>query len=149
MTEAGAVPVPPDPERPFGLYVHFPYCSARCHYCAFYFVIGRDETRAAYLDAVRGEIEAAARDPRFAGRRVSTVYFGGGTPSLLAATDVDRLLAAIGRALRLDDAGQAHLLALAQPSASPVAAPQEAPTTSAVSDGASSRVIESPTTRPT
>jgi transcriptional regulator with XRE-family HTH domain len=38
------------------------------------------------------------------------------------------VLAAIGRALRLDDAGQAHLLALAQPSASPVAAPQEAPT---------------------
>ncbi|MEZ5066189.1 MAG: radical SAM family heme chaperone HemW [bacterium] len=98
MTESGAVPVPPDPERPFGLYVHFPYCSARCHYCAFYFVVGRDETRAAYVDAVQGEIEAAARDPRFAGRRVSTVYFGGGTPSLLAAKDVDRLLATIGRA---------------------------------------------------
>jgi len=87
-------PVPPDPSRPFGLYVHFPFCAARCHYCAFYFVVGRAEVRAAYVDAVASEISRAAEDERFAGRQVHSIYFGGGTPSLMADGDVARVLKA-------------------------------------------------------
>jgi oxygen-independent coproporphyrinogen-3 oxidase len=82
----------PDPGAPFGIYVHFPFCAARCHYCAFYFVVGREEVRDAYLGAVVSEVVRAGADPRFAGRPVDSVYFGGGTPSLMAAGDVGEVL---------------------------------------------------------
>ncbi|MGQ0723253.1 MAG: radical SAM family heme chaperone HemW [Candidatus Eiseniibacteriota bacterium] len=78
----------------FHLYVHFPFCSSRCPYCAFYFVVGRREARAAYVDAVVEEIARAAADPRFAGRAVASIYFGGGTPSLMEPGAVARILAA-------------------------------------------------------
>jgi oxygen-independent coproporphyrinogen-3 oxidase len=81
-------------DAPLGLYVHFPFCAARCHYCAFYFVVGQAEKRAAYVDAVVAEIERAPGDARFCGRPVSSVYFGGGTPSLLPADAVARIVAA-------------------------------------------------------
>ncbi|HMB68018.1 MAG TPA: radical SAM family heme chaperone HemW [bacterium] len=80
---------------PFHLYVHVPFCKARCPYCAFYFVVGRRDARDSYVDAVRGEIAAAAGDGRFAGRAVASVYFGGGTPSLLAPAAIDGILAAV------------------------------------------------------
>ncbi len=84
-----------DPVAPFGLYVHFPFCAQRCHYCAFYFVVGRAEVRSAYVDAVVAEIGRAAHDPRFAGRAVDSVFFGGGTPSLLPPAEVARILTAV------------------------------------------------------
>ncbi|NNE43804.1 MAG: radical SAM family heme chaperone HemW [Gemmatimonadetes bacterium] len=65
------------------LYVHFPFCRARCPYCAFYFVVGRAEARRPYGDAVLAELDRVVKDPRFAGRPLRSVYFGGGTPSLL------------------------------------------------------------------
>lgn len=98
MTERAPVPVPPDRHAPFGLYVHFPFCAQRCHYCAFYFVVGQQELRARYVDAVEAELKRASRDPRFRGRAIHSVYFGGGTPSLMAPADVQRLLAAATRA---------------------------------------------------
>ncbi len=87
-----AVPVAPDLATPIGLYLHFPFCAARCHYCAFYFVVGRADARDAYVAALAAEIERTAEDVRFRGRTVHSVYFGGGTPSLLAAAQVARLL---------------------------------------------------------
>lgn len=87
-----AAPVSPDLASPFGLYLHFPFCAARCHYCAFYFVVGRADARRAYVDALRAEVTRRAADPRFAGRRVHSIYFGGGTPSLLDPPDVARLV---------------------------------------------------------
>ncbi len=83
-----------DAPAPIGLYVHFPFCAARCPYCAFYFVVGRKEARAGYVDAVVREIATMARDRRFAGRPVTSVYFGGGTPSLLPAEHVALVLRA-------------------------------------------------------
>jgi oxygen-independent coproporphyrinogen-3 oxidase len=77
---------------PLGLYLHFPFCPARCPYCAFYFVVGEREARDPYVSALESEIERMARDPRFAGREVATIYFGGGTPSLLEPAAVDSLL---------------------------------------------------------
>jgi oxygen-independent coproporphyrinogen-3 oxidase len=68
---------------PIGIYVHFPFCRARCHYCAFYFVVGRSELHASYLEAVDSELDQGLDDPRFAGRAVHSVYFGGGTPSTM------------------------------------------------------------------
>jgi oxygen-independent coproporphyrinogen III oxidase len=77
-----------------GIYLHIPYCKQRCVYCDFYFVTTvRDH--GPFIDALCKEI---ARYGAQYGRRepIDTIYFGGGTPSLLAAADVARILSALG-----------------------------------------------------
>lgn len=65
---------------PFGVYVHIPFCARKCDYCAFATWVGRDHQIAAYLRAVRSEIERAVA----AGLPlVTSVFVGGGTPSLV------------------------------------------------------------------
>lgn len=78
-----------------GLYLHIPFCSQRCIYCDFYFVTTRREF-GSFVRAMETEIEAYGREfgPREA---VETIYFGGGTPSLLPLEDVARLLEAVHR----------------------------------------------------
>ncbi|MBZ0267327.1 radical SAM family heme chaperone HemW [bacterium] len=94
-SDSAPAAVSPDPSSPFGVYVHFPFCKSRCHYCAFYFVVGRAEVRDRYVDAVTNEAARVAGDPRFAGREAHSVYFGGGTPSLLPPADVARVVDAV------------------------------------------------------
>ena len=78
----------------FGVYVHVPFCARRCDYCAFATWTDREHLVGAYLDAVRIEIEAAVA----AGMPVAdTVFFGGGTPSLVPAEGLMAVLAAIPR----------------------------------------------------
>jgi oxygen-independent coproporphyrinogen-3 oxidase len=80
--------------RPFGFYVHVPFCASRCGYCDFNtYVPGERGAEAAggYVAAVLAEIDLAARvlgEPP----RVDTVFFGGGTPTLLPAADLARIL---------------------------------------------------------
>ncbi len=80
--------------RPFGIYIHVPFCSVRCGYCDFNTYtaaeLGEGATRASYADTAVREIERAAS---VVGRRpVETVFFGGGTPTQLPAADLVRLL---------------------------------------------------------
>jgi oxygen-independent coproporphyrinogen-3 oxidase len=73
------------PERPFGVYVHYPYCAKRCPYCDFNVVQPGPEGRPdePYRDAVLAELRARA--PGFSGREGAvSLYFGGGTPALWA-----------------------------------------------------------------
>lgn len=78
--------------RPIGLYVHIPFCVGKCHYCDFCSFPHRDApTRAAYLRALCAEAE----DYRGRGLSVDTVYFGGGTPSLLSGGEFSALAAAL------------------------------------------------------
>jgi len=77
---------------PLSLYIHVPWCIRKCPYCDFNSheatgVIPEDR----YLDALQADIEQAL--PDVWGRQVHTVFIGGGTPSLLSATAVDRLMA--------------------------------------------------------
>lgn len=98
-----AMEVPP-PRPPVALYVHVPFCVSLCPYCDFVVYAGataRGPTArvASYLDAVLTEIDlrADALDERFGVSRspLESVYIGGGTPSLLPAHDVERLLARV------------------------------------------------------
>jgi oxygen-independent coproporphyrinogen-3 oxidase len=75
---------------PFGVYIHFPYCSQRCPYCDFAIAVRRTVRHERYLDAVLAELEEKA--PLYAGRRAVSVYFGGGTPSLWRPDCVARAL---------------------------------------------------------
>jgi len=78
---------------PLSLYVHLPWCVRKCPYCDFNShaapLGGIPET--AYLDALLGDLEFAAREAR--GREVVSVFFGGGTPSLFSAAAVASVLA--------------------------------------------------------
>ncbi len=76
-----------------GVYIHVPFCSQRCIYCDFYFVTKRGG-RSSFVSALCREIELYGR--RFTGRRVDTVYVGGGTPSLLSVDAIGRMLDALG-----------------------------------------------------
>ena len=90
-------------ERPLGIYLHVPFCRTRCGYCDFNtytpgeLKVGPDlgETGDAYLHAALAEIELAGRVLGSYAPPVSTVFVGGGTPTLLASADLVRLLARI------------------------------------------------------
>ncbi len=78
-----------------GLYVHIPFCERICPYCDFAVVAARSIEPAVeerYVSALLRELEARKAD--FAGRRLATVYFGGGTPSLLQPASLARVLEA-------------------------------------------------------
>jgi len=82
--------------RGISLYVHIPFCAARCPYCDFATAPATSALRGRYLDALVTEI---AREGDALGRpRLRTIYAGGGTPSLLEPDEVARLADAIDRA---------------------------------------------------
>jgi len=88
-------------ERPFGFYVHVPFCTVRCGYCDFNTYTaselgdGPGASRATYADAAVAEVRQARRVLGDRDVRVDTVFFGGGTPTLLAPADLTRVVAAI------------------------------------------------------
>jgi oxygen-independent coproporphyrinogen-3 oxidase len=82
----------------FGIYLHIPFCVAKCRYCDF---VSKPLSAGAlepYLEALECEIAAAPE----AGRRAGTVFFGGGTPSLLNGSQLARLLAAVRAAFAVE-----------------------------------------------
>jgi oxygen-independent coproporphyrinogen-3 oxidase len=82
------------------LYIHFPFCSGKCAYCAFYSRPWDEGLVQRYLQDVTAEM---AHWSRALGRpRLETVYFGGGTPSLLAPSDLERVLAGVDEHFRWD-----------------------------------------------
>ena len=79
---------------PLSLYVHIPWCVRKCPYCDFNSHEVRGELpEQSYVDALVSDLESAL--PSIWGRPVQTIFFGGGTPSLLSAHAIDRLLAAV------------------------------------------------------
>ncbi|AJK45391.1 oxygen-independent coproporphyrinogen III oxidase-like protein [Burkholderia plantarii] len=87
---------------PLALYVHFPWCVRKCPYCDFNSHEWKGERfpEKEYLDALRADLEQAL--PFVWGRQVHTIFIGGGTPSLLSAGGLDRLLSDVRALLPLD-----------------------------------------------
>jgi oxygen-independent coproporphyrinogen-3 oxidase len=84
---------------PIGLYVHIPFCAARCPYCDFATAPARSALRSRYMDAL--DIEIRREGERLRRPRVATLFFGGGTPSLLEPTEVRHLGAALSESFDL------------------------------------------------
>ncbi|HEX4522044.1 MAG TPA: radical SAM family heme chaperone HemW [Casimicrobiaceae bacterium] len=79
---------------PLALYIHIPWCLKKCPYCDFNSHERRGEIpEARYVDALLADLELAL--PSIWGRRMHTVFFGGGTPSLFAPESIDRILAGV------------------------------------------------------
>ena len=74
------------------LYLHIPYCRQACHYCDFHFSTQRS-TESALLEAMRNEITLRANQTPWSGTTLSSLYFGGGTPSFLDTAEIARLIA--------------------------------------------------------
>ncbi|TCC65562.1 coproporphyrinogen III oxidase [Kribbella pittospori] len=85
--------------RPLGFYLHVPYCASRCGYCDFNTYtakeLGGGASQASYADTAIGEVRMARRVLNDVDRPVDTVFFGGGTPTLLPAKDLGKMLAAV------------------------------------------------------
>ncbi|MER6990943.1 radical SAM family heme chaperone HemW [Saccharopolyspora hirsuta] len=99
--------------RPFGVYVHVPFCATRCGYCDFNTYtadeLGSSASFGSWLDGLRAELELGARVLSAEGARVpaaQTVFVGGGTPSLLGAGRLGEVLDAIRDTFGLADAAE-------------------------------------------
>lgn len=87
---------------PLSLYVHYPWCVKKCPYCDFNSHAVRDEgiPEAAYIETLVADLESAL--PQIWGRRVHSIFIGGGTPSLMSPDGLDELLTAIRMRVQLD-----------------------------------------------
>ena len=83
----------------FGVYIHWPYCAAICPYCDFNVYRARGGDTAPLLAAIASDIAGHAQ--RFGRREASSIFFGGGTPSLLPGRDIARLVEAVASAFAL------------------------------------------------
>jgi putative oxygen-independent coproporphyrinogen III oxidase len=81
--------------RPFALYVHVPFCATRCGYCDFNTYTAAEAGRDGYVEAALAELALARRVLGDAAPAAETVFFGGGTPTLLAPGELARILEAI------------------------------------------------------
>jgi oxygen-independent coproporphyrinogen III oxidase len=79
-------------DKRLGLYIHIPFCSAICNYCNFNRGLFEAGLKSRYVDALEREILGS----RLRGRAADTIFFGGGTPSLLEPDEIGRLIAACG-----------------------------------------------------
>lgn len=80
-----------------GLYVHIPFCLRRCEYCDFITDAGMTKIIPAYLNALEKEIQFTGWRVSDAYREISSIYFGGGTPSLVRSDQIYRLMESIRR----------------------------------------------------
>ncbi|HVA78009.1 MAG TPA: radical SAM family heme chaperone HemW [Candidatus Binataceae bacterium] len=81
----------------FSLYVHIPYCQAKCPYCDFNSYAASAWPEEDYTRALIGEIERRGAQAPFDGEMLRTIFFGGGTPSLFAPESIGRILDAANR----------------------------------------------------
>ena len=84
------------------IYVHIPFCRRRCYYCDFNTYAGIDHFIPQYLDSLENEIELVAR---FSGKDIPihTIYFGGGTPSLMEWQSLERIIQKIDKNFQVSD----------------------------------------------
>jgi oxygen-independent coproporphyrinogen-3 oxidase len=95
---------PPGAGVPLGLYLHIPFCRKRCKFC--YFRVYTDKNARdieIYLDALVKEVELLSRTACVGGRPLDYVYFGGGTPSYLSASQLDDLMTRLRRIMPWQD----------------------------------------------
>jgi putative oxygen-independent coproporphyrinogen III oxidase len=90
-------------EEPFALYVHVPWCRHVCPYCNFNVYAARNPPEADYTAALVRELAGWSAAAPFAGRRIASIYVGGGTPSLFSGDAVGRVVATARERFGFDD----------------------------------------------
>ncbi len=72
-----------------GIYIHIPFCKVACHYCDFHFSTNPEKTEE-MITAIVAEI--GLQQNYLSGETIDTIYFGGGTPSIVSSENVERIL---------------------------------------------------------
>jgi oxygen-independent coproporphyrinogen-3 oxidase len=90
-----------------GLYIHVPFCRSKCPYCDFYSIPFDEELKNSYLKALKQEIIISAKDKP--GLKADTLYFGGGTPSLLKPNEVGQIINLCRKHFSLSDSAEISL----------------------------------------
>ncbi|HBP88592.1 MAG TPA: radical SAM family heme chaperone HemW [Nitrospirales bacterium] len=86
-----------------GIYLHVPFCVKRCHFCAFYLVLHDQQRVESFLQALEREIALYASQPGIRERTVSTVYVGGGTPTVLRPEQLATILSSVRSGFSLSE----------------------------------------------
>ncbi len=94
-------------DQPLSLYVHIPFCNAKCTYCDFNSYAGQDSLFTPYADAVARE--AALWSPHLSDRPVETIFFGGGTPSIMPLTEMGIIIDALSASFEIDPTAEVSL----------------------------------------
>ena len=89
-----------------GIYIHIPFCNSKCAYCGFY-SIPSTKRKAAFLETLKQEI--TSRKDYLHGEKVGTVYFGGGTPSILNVEELERILKTLHDHFEIDPEAEVTL----------------------------------------
>src|SRR5262245_59685919 len=85
-----------------GIYIHIPFCKSRCSYCDFATGLYETEIAARYVHALVAEISAT----RYSAQTVDTIYFGGGTPSMLSPVQIERILTTVKECFDVSSAAE-------------------------------------------
>ena len=80
-------------KRPLGLYIHIPFCVKKCAYCDFLSFASDDATKEQYVNALCEEIKANKENVEE--YTVETIYFGGGTPSVLSVEQIGKIFGTV------------------------------------------------------
>ncbi len=83
-----------------GLYIHIPFCASKCHYCNFYSTVSL-KWKNEFVEALVKEMEL--RRDYLAGDEIESIYYGGGTPSLLPENDLEKIHSAIYKHLKISE----------------------------------------------
>lgn len=86
--------------EPFGIYIHWPYCRSKCPYCDFFSQVRKDIPQDKIIDGYLEDLDFYAAQTK--DRTVSSIFFGGGTPSLISPKNLEKVLNHIGRRWHLD-----------------------------------------------
>ncbi len=89
-----------------GIYIHVPFCKQACHYCDFHFSTSL-KNKAPLIEAILQEIEL--RKSYLPSNRIKTIYFGGGTPSLLETAEIKQILSKIQSIFKVDKSAEITL----------------------------------------
>ena len=87
-----------------GIYVHIPFCAKKCNYCDFYSLASGEDEKKAYVEALKREIREVSKNVNDE-YRVYTIYFGGGTPSIIKAEYIKEILDEIRSGFKLYEDG--------------------------------------------
>ena len=111
MELAGPIdPLTGTPAARFGLYLHFPYCLAKCPYCDFAVAVVRQVPEERYASAVRAELDARlAAEPSLRERTLESIFLGGGTPSIWHPRHVAHVLEGVAARLKVAPGAEVSL----------------------------------------
>jgi len=92
---------------PAGIYIHVPFCKSRCSYCDFATGLYQTELAERYVQALVVDLQTTRADEL--SRSIDTVYFGGGTPSMLSSDQIERILAVVHGRFQIDSKAEVTL----------------------------------------